>query len=386
MSARRLFVIVVLSGGAVLARGLAGQVPAATREDSARVRALVVQARAQLNASRLDSAAALLIAAAANPAAKSGTVRAEIFLLLAIGRHFEGDPGGVAEAISEALEAEPALEAANLEAVAPGVARTLDAQRRCRAILGTAASVQAACAVNDLNLATTEPPELTGAPPPLYPVHLRRAGIEGRVLVSVVVDTLGRAEMASLQVLEAAHPDFIPPVREALAKAMFRPARAAGRAVPVGVTVPFNFYIGERPAEPGEVTAVAPLSDSGPIPVEVIRECIRRCRGGERKPALLSFPNLWALHDTAFPLSSGRTRQYVVVQFVVDQNGMVRAETIQVISSTARHMERTIRQALMQARFRPAMAGGEPVPARAQLRVEFRPEGTGLVTYRVSGP
>lgn len=386
MSPRRFFAILALLGCArIVTGGLSAQVPAADPGDSARVRAIIAEARAQLTANRLDSGVTLLQSAAANPAAKSGTTRAEIFLLLALGRHFQGDPGGVAEAISEALEAEPGLQAANLADIAPAVAQTLDAQRRCREMLMPAPGLKEACAIHEV--AVAEPPELTVTPRLEYPVHLRREGIEGRVVISVVVDTLGRAEMESLQVLETPHPDFLSPVREVVAKATFRPARVAGRAVRVGVTVPFTFYIGERPAEADEVAAVPSLPDSSAVPAEAIRECIRRCRGGERKPALLSFPNLWELYGgVSYPMNPGRSREFVLVQFVVDQGGTVRPATIQVMSSTARGMEDTIRRALMQARFRPAMAGGQPVPARAQLRVEFRPEGTGLVTYTVAGP
>lgn len=39
-----------------------------------------------------------------------------------------------------------------------------------------------------------EAPELLTAPPPTYPVLLREAGVQGRVIVAAVVDTLGRAE------------------------------------------------------------------------------------------------------------------------------------------------------------------------------------------------
>ena len=44
-------------------------------------------------------------------------------------------------------------------------------------------------------------------PPPAYPELLRAAGIEGRVVLQVVIDTLGRAEPAA-RVFESSNPGF----------------------------------------------------------------------------------------------------------------------------------------------------------------------------------
>lgn len=86
-------------------------------------------------------------------------------------------------------------------------------------------------------------PELLSAPVPSYPDGLRRLGVEGRVTVDVVVDTMGRVEPRSLTVVEAAHPAFVEPVRQALSRALFRPARVYGRPVRVLVRIPFEFRI-----------------------------------------------------------------------------------------------------------------------------------------------
>src|SRR2546429_3323071 len=44
------------------------------------------------------------------------------------------------------------------------------------------------------------PAAIVTAPPLEYPPALRRAGLQGRVTVQAVIDTLGRAEPASLKV------------------------------------------------------------------------------------------------------------------------------------------------------------------------------------------
>ena len=86
-------------------------------------------------------------------------------------------------------------------------------------------------------------PELLSAPVPVYPEVLRRLGVTGRVMVDVVVDTLGRVEPQSLRVVSAPHPGLVEPVRQALDRALFRPARIHGRAVRVLVRIPFEFRI-----------------------------------------------------------------------------------------------------------------------------------------------
>lgn len=86
-------------------------------------------------------------------------------------------------------------------------------------------------------------PELLAAPPPAYPPSLRDAGIEGRVVLQLVVDTLGRAEPRSVRVVRSDHAGFEAPAAECLRQARFRPARVYGRAVRVLVHVPVEFRL-----------------------------------------------------------------------------------------------------------------------------------------------
>ena len=78
---------------------------------------------------------------------------------------------------------------------------------------------------------------------PRYPAALREAGIEGRVVVQFVVDTLGRAELDALQVVESAHPQFVESVRAALARYRFTVGEASGRKVRTRVQLPFDFTL-----------------------------------------------------------------------------------------------------------------------------------------------
>lgn len=92
--------------------------------------------------------------------------------------------------------------------------------------------------------ATDRPPRMLGSSPvPRYPDGLRAAGFTGRVVVQVVVDTTGRAEMDQLQIVEASHPSFADAVRASLPRHRFVPGEAGGRKVRTRVQIPFEFAL-----------------------------------------------------------------------------------------------------------------------------------------------
>lgn len=78
---------------------------------------------------------------------------------------------------------------------------------------------------------------------PQYPPVLRRAGIDGRVLVRFVVDTTGRIDTSSVRVLKSTHDLFTRAVRDALTGFRFRPAEVGRRRVAALAEMPFEFRI-----------------------------------------------------------------------------------------------------------------------------------------------
>lgn len=88
-----------------------------------------------------------------------------------------------------------------------------------------------------------DPPELLAAPVPPYPALLREAGVEGHVMVQVVVDTTGRPEPSSLRVVESTNQGFDAAAVATVRGALFRPGRVWGRAVRVLVQVPVAFRL-----------------------------------------------------------------------------------------------------------------------------------------------
>ncbi len=78
---------------------------------------------------------------------------------------------------------------------------------------------------------------------PSYPAILQQAGVEGRVLVEAVIDTMGRAERGSIRFVSSSHQLFEAPARATVQSCRFRPGRISGRAVRVRVQIPINFTI-----------------------------------------------------------------------------------------------------------------------------------------------
>lgn len=88
-----------------------------------------------------------------------------------------------------------------------------------------------------------ERPQVLSAPQLDYPPLLRQAGLHGRVIVQAVIDTLGRAEPASLKIVERPNPGFEQSARDYVLHTEFRPARVKGRAVRVLVRVPIDYKV-----------------------------------------------------------------------------------------------------------------------------------------------
>jgi len=88
-----------------------------------------------------------------------------------------------------------------------------------------------------------EKPSLVSPPQLDYPDLLRQAGIEGSVLVEVIIDTTGHAEPPSLRIVQSSNRAFEVSARDAVLKSLYRPGRVRGQAVRVLVQVPINFSI-----------------------------------------------------------------------------------------------------------------------------------------------
>lgn len=87
---------------------------------------------------------------------------------------------------------------------------------------------------------------LPHSPLPQYPGLLRTRGLEGNARVRFVVSATGRAELATLEVLDATHPAFAEAVRAVLPRLRFAPAKVGREHVRQLVEIPFGFTLAPR--------------------------------------------------------------------------------------------------------------------------------------------
>jgi protein TonB len=103
---------------------------------------------------------------------------------------------------------------------------------------------------------------MDGSAAPVYPPEMLRDGVAGRVLVQYVVDTTGRADVGSLEVLQESNPAFVRSVREALAGMRFTPAMIRQQRVRQVVEQSFEFKL--TPTTPAEHTRATPSPSTLP--------------------------------------------------------------------------------------------------------------------------
>ena len=101
-----------------------------------------------------------------------------------------------------------------------------------------------------------------GSAAPVFPPEMLEQGIEGRVRTRYVIDTTGRADSTSLQVLDATNDAFVLAVRAALPGMRFISANVQGRKVRQVVEQEFDFRI----TIPTPAGALAEHTRTTPVP------------------------------------------------------------------------------------------------------------------------
>jgi TonB family protein len=81
---------------------------------------------------------------------------------------------------------------------------------------------------------------------PFYPAELLALNVEGFVRTRYVVDSGGRVDTATFQIIEASHPAFAYAVLTAAPRMRFRPAIAGGRKVAQLVEQTFEFRVARK--------------------------------------------------------------------------------------------------------------------------------------------
>lgn len=252
-----------------------------------------------------------------------------------------------------------------------------------------------------------------GSSAPKYPADLRDAGIEGRVIAQFVVDTFGRADVATLKVLRSSHPAFTAAVQDALPTMRFIPADIGGRKVKQLVQAPLMFDLandgvagdagmdgimptgapnGVNVLEPVRTVVVGPKAEAASLAAKQRAEqaqqgtrsaarptgtptVIPKANGGVYFESQVEKPVARAAGSPGpvFPemLKSSGVEGTVLVQFVVDENGVLDQGSFRVLKSDHKLFEEAVVSAMPNLRFTPALIGGRPVKQLVQQPFTF---------------
>ena len=223
----------------VVATALAGQ---------SRASRLIDSAYAQARGGRLDSAEALLRPVLDASVPSERDERAVALVVYGVVEFFGGSDSAAARAFHDALAIRIDLKGDWLSQADPALG-VMWLRERARAICGTPEPEAYVFLNSDTSaapqstLSRTEAPRILSGPRLSYPEDLRRAGVQGRVVVAAVIDTAGYAEPGSIKVVQSPHPAFRYQATHYVEKARFKPARIGDRPVRACVEVPMDFRL-----------------------------------------------------------------------------------------------------------------------------------------------
>jgi hypothetical protein len=236
----RYVIILGVLAGLLMAVPAAAQDPASGESSEQ----LLAAARAQLAATRLDSAAALLRRVAQAPA-RAVADRIQAWVLLGVVDFYRSGDSAAAVAFRYALALDPGFEVAALEQREPAAARILAAERAALAAPVAAPAPRAAAEPVDCVRKCPEgvrPPRFTYFPRlELHTDIFGRWGMSAYLVLQAVISADGLVEPESVWMAGGTAQGLEGELRQALSQARFQPGRADGVPVRARVAMRFDF-------------------------------------------------------------------------------------------------------------------------------------------------
>jgi len=196
-----------------------------------------------------------------------------------------------------------------------------------------------------------ERPEIVLTPPLRYPDDPRLAGVEGVVVVRLVIDSAGNPTPATAVVAQTPDSALGAAARALALKTLFRPARVRGRVVQVMVDLPVEFSRASLP----------------PVSIHVAGD-VYAAEELQEPPRLVAGPPL----AYPAPLLLAGVQGRVIVQAVIDPSGYVEEGSISVVESSDPRFNQAAKTYVEKAHFSPGRVAGRAVRVRFQIPVEFR--------------
>jgi TonB family protein len=211
------------------------------------------------------------------------------------------------------------------------------------------------------------PPRLLHMVTPVYPDSARAAGIEGQIVLQIVIDEQGR--VTDVQVLSARPPGlFDEAAVMAIRQWIYEPARSGGQPIKVRLGQQIEFSLKDvKPPQP-------PLPPS----VEEPRIIVRMRPGSGETPISMAWEEAPELIPETLvkpeypPLAlKERVEGKVILQVVIDEDGnVVEAEVL--FAQPPGIFEEAAIRAIKQWKFKPAKQYDKPIKVLIAWPVDFR--------------
>jgi tetratricopeptide (TPR) repeat protein len=204
---------------------------------------LLRRGREELAARHLEAADSLLKAALDTANHLSDIDRQGAYVWLGITEYYRGGDSLARAAFHEALALNPDIQVGGLSGLDPHLGELFEQERQ---------AVRDAMLVYLAQAVDVKPQRLSG--PPLRPPSGGHAP-PGLAIVTVIVDTLGRAEPENIAVVSISDSAWVQPVKEMLRNSQYSVGRVRGRAVrtEIGLSVPLQV----SPVNPVELVTAA---------------------------------------------------------------------------------------------------------------------------------
>ena len=202
----------------------------------------IQQARTQMSANALDSAAALLRTAMASATQRSDSVNA--YTWRGILAFMQGSDSATRMEFHHALQLDSSLQVPGLERASPRLARLFEQER-----------LELRPGISFVSSDVDEKPRRLSGPPVVYPPDMLRRQVRGQALVGLTVDTLGHAEERSLVIVATPDSGMNNALRSMVLASTFSPGRIHGRKVRTLIELAIDLVPGTPPNATSLVTA-----------------------------------------------------------------------------------------------------------------------------------
>ena len=203
------------------------------------------------------------------------------------------------------------------------------------------------------NAPHNKPRVLTSVPAD-YPTAAQDAGIQGQVLLKIVISEKGDVENAEVLSGDEA---LTKSALKAIKKWKFEPTIVDGKPSKVHATIPFNFHFGDKTTDGKEVRSGGTLfsGDNGKV---------------EKLPPNLVKGLLIHRVDPMYPRAAqmNRVQGMVVLHALISKDGLV--TSVSPISGPPELVQAAI-GAVQQWRYKPYLLKGEPVEVDTTVEVNF---------------